>query len=398
MKGIWSGDVVMQDDTAIAYYTSVNHSPDYFNPGISVAISTDARLETWEKRGPIIDTEFVKDMRDPYLWDEDSGWHMIIGAEYKHGGGLDYWMCPSKTQPDCWEHQEKFISIPYSELDIGSHLWEMPVFEPLGDKHILLVNPVGNEVQKYAEKPTQPIYWTGTWMDGLFTPDYVKPKPMELVPGHLSPVIEREDDGTIVAFGIVDERRSNQAQEDAGWTHIYALPRNWRLMPDGETLGQSPSPRLKKLRGEEILASAKAGELTEVGHGYEIKVNFDPQSDWEKAGLTIAATADGAEKTIIYFDRQLEQIVLDKSASTLSKDDMEGPQILKGDYDIAAFGMPEQMHVFVDGSVVDVFINNAAAFSIRTYPSRSNATYMSIYNPDEKARITDLESWVLGAR
>ncbi len=378
MKGIWSGDVVNgPGGLGIAFYTSVNYSPTLFNPGISMAISDDPELVRWKKVGPLLDRTGVADFRDPYVWVEGKGARMIVGAALGGSGGLAYYRCVDLADRKCWKMQPPFA--PFAKMDVGSEIWEMPVFEKIAeDRYILEANPIGGAVSKYGTPTTRGLYWIGTWDGVAFKPIALKPKMLDLVPGHLSPTIDRDKDGRITAIGIVDERRSPEAQLRAGWAHAFSLPRLWRLMPDGVTLGQSPIPALATLRdaGSAIdRRVAGTGDLPagDLGRTAEIVATFDEPPRSGSYGLTLARSADGREETRIVYDVARQEIVLDKQRSTLSKD-QEGPQVLRGSYDTKAFGVPRRFNVFVDHSMVDVFINDAAAFSFRIYPSLPDAS------------------------
>lgn len=378
MKGIWSGDVVNgPGGLGIAFYTSVNYSPALFNPGISMAISDDSELVRWKKVGPLLDRTGVADFRDPYVWVEGKGARMIVGAALGGSGGLAYYRCADLADRKCWKMQPPIA--PFAKMDVGSEIWEMPVFEKIADdKYILEANPIGGAVSKYGNPTTRGLYWIGTWDGVAFKPSALKPKMLDLLPGHLSPTIDRDKDGRITAIGIVDERRSPEAQQRAGWAHAFSLPRLWRLMPDGLTLGQSPISALATLRdaGSAIdRRVAGTGDLPagDLGRAAEIVATFDEPPRSGSYGLTLARSADGREETRIVFDVARQEIVLDKQRSTLSKD-QEGPQILRGSYDVAAFGVPRRFNIFIDHSMVDVFINDAAAFSFRIYPSLPDAS------------------------
>lgn len=396
MKGIWSGDVIVEGGKTFAYYTSVNHGRSY-NPGISVAVSEDAGLRNWKKLGPVIDTRYVKDFRDPYLWRENGVWHMIIGAALKSGGGLDHYRCTLKRGKTCWEPVRTFSSLPFVKMDVGSVIWEMPVFEDIDGRRVLIVNPIGGKVSKYGDPATRGVYWLGQWTRDQFVPDATRPYNLDVIPGHLSPAVARQPNGKIAAIGIVDERRSPQAQEDAGWAHTFSLPREYFLAGGGKMLGQRPLPALQGLRegpAERVAPQRYRGAtlIFDKGHQAEIKVSFAPDQPGA-FGVIVAASPDGAEATRIVYDRASGSIILDKSKSTLSKD-MEGPQVLRGAYDEGAFGPPTDWHVFVDGSVVDVFIGNGAAFSFRVYPTRHDATRVGIF-AETAADIAKAEIWKL---
>ncbi len=400
MKGIWSGDVIVEDDVGFAFYTSVNHFDRLkaANPGISMAISTDENLLYWEKKGPIINTEHVKDFRDPYLWREDDSWHMIIGAAYEGYGGLDYYVLDLKEQDKGWRHKRQFSDIAYRLLDIGSDIWEMPVFEPLDDEtHVLVVNPIGGDIQKYGEPATRGVYWTGKWENGVFSPNYKEPKMLDIIVGHLSPTVARADDNDLRAIGIVDERRSSQAQENAGWTHTFSLPRRWFLMPDKKTLGQAPAPELGLLR-QSLLREEETLNLSNSATNIDAKTNqYELLLDgieWYTDVLTISLMKNklNGEQTSLSFNNKTGEIRLDKSLSNSNSED-EGPQVLSGNYDADAFGEIEKVRVFVDGSVVDVFINDSAAFSFRVYPSSAESSAISITAEESAVLIGKLALW-----
>lgn len=391
MKGIWSGDVIVAANAGIAFYTSVNHGPsEAYNPGISVAASTDPLLREWQKRGPIIDTRYVEDFRDPYLWEEDGTWHMIIGAAYRGGGGLDYYTCANIADPvNCWEHNRRFSTIPYSQLDVGSIIWEMPVFEPIGEQRLLIVNPIGGDVSKYGDPATRGVYWLGNWHNGQFTPDRAEPQMLDVFPGHLSPTVARLPTGEMVGIGIVDERRTSQSQEDAGWAHTFSLPRTYYLNTAG-VLGQRPLQAMETLRQAPIdvtheLDGSRDQIIGDAGHQFEARLQFSHREGNGPYGVTIMGNPDGSERTMLFYDPVTKEMVLDKSSSSRSGED-EGPQVLREIFDVAAFGEPEEWRIFVDGSVVDVFIGDGAAFSFRTYPSQRNSTQIGVVG--EAGRVT----------
>ena len=399
MKGIWSGDVVTgPGGFAYAFYTSVNHSATFYNPGISLAISDDPGLLSWKKVGPLIDRTGVGDFRDPYVWFEKGETRMIVGAALAGSGGLAYYRCDNLASRSCWKRQPDLA--PFAKMDFGSEIWEMPVFTAIGDgKYILEVNPIGGKVSKYGNPSTRAVYWIGTWDGATFTPDSLQAKKLDLLPGHLSPTVARDASGQLVGIGIVDERRTPEAQLRAGWAHTFSLPRVWRLLPDGKTLGQSPLPALTKLRlpggaAQRRIEGVGRVPVGDLGQSVEILARFDAPPAQGTYGLDIASSSDGAETTRLYYDVDRKEMVLDKQHSTLGKDG-EGPQLLRGAYDDAAFGRPRDFHVFIDHSVVEVFVNDAAAFSFRIYPTRADSTRFGIASSDRVS--VDVQAWPLAA-
>lgn len=398
MKGVWSGHVIAEGDQAFAFYTSVNHGDRLAarNPGIAMATSRDANLRDWTKRGPILDSRAVKDFRDPWLWKDGDDWHMIIGAALETGGGLDHYVLRRDGQAGQWQRRPRFVEPDYRHLDIGSEIWEMPVFVPLGrGVWALVVNPIGGRVSKYGDPATRAVWWTGTWADGLFRPFDRTPRMLDLLPGHLAPTVGFAEDGTARAIGIVDERRTPASQLRAGWANAFSLPRAWWLMPDGRTLGQRPAPELAALRGTALLdeATALGTEPRVLASGvpaYELEIDLGPVP----AALTIdvLASPDGRETTRLVFD-PAGTVGVDKTRSSIAPED-EGPQRLQAPYDSAAFGRMRSVRVFVDGSVIEAFVNDAAAFAVRSYPSLSGSHQLRISAAGAKTH-PNLRLWPL---
>jgi len=394
MKGIWSGDVVVDNGTAHAFYTNVNHSGPY-NPGISHATSSNGRLENWTKLGPVIDREVVADFRDPYLWKEGMTWHMIIGAKLTSGrGGLEYY---TSSDLNNWTRQSQFTTLDYNQVAPAQSLWEMPVFESIGNgKHILIVNPIPGPGH------TRAVYWTGVWSGGLFTPDYTQPKNLDVIHGHLSPTVARNTNGQLVGMGIVDERWDSQAQLDAGWCHTFSLPRVYTLLADGQTLGQSPAPELQTLRiaGTAItqtnLSVSGTQKIQAKGQAMELIVELNPNTAGDKYGVNFLVSDDGQEITRLYYDAVNKQVVLDKLNSSLSPRSFERLSFTE-DYDETAFGKPEKFHIFLDHSAIDVFINGKAAFSNRIYPTMVSSNGVELYSDGGSTTFTSVQSYLLGA-
>jgi sucrose-6-phosphate hydrolase SacC (GH32 family) len=404
MKGIWSGHVIADGGKAFAFYTSVNHGARLAasNPGIAMAVSEDADLRTWRKLGPILNTSEVKDFRDPFLWKDGDTWHMLIGAALPTGGGLEYLVLKPAEKGATWQRQRRFMEPGYRMLDPGSEIWEMPVFERLSERAwILVVNPVGGKVSKYGDPATRALYWIGEWSEGLFKPHFREPKHLDIVPGHLAPTVGRAADGRMRAIGIVDERRSPSAQERAGWANVFGLPRIWSLLPDQKTLGQAPAPELQALRGErrffqeELKPDAEPMHVSNSSGAYELQVDFDPaQLSAGQLLIDVLASPDRREFTRLGFDPAQGRVTVDKSSSTLATDG-EGPQQMAGDYASDAFGPMRTLRVIVDGSVIEVFINDAAAYAVRSYPSLAASTQVRLAVMGRQTTAVQVQLWPL---
>jgi sucrose-6-phosphate hydrolase SacC (GH32 family) len=114
-------------------------------------------------------------------------------------------------------------------------------------------------------------------------------------------------------------------------------------------------------------------------------------------GLAVSVSPDAQEITRIYFDDG--DIVIDKTSSSTNFSHEEAV-LLRAPYDVAAFGRPETFHVFVDHSVIDVFINDAAAFSNRIYPTLTDgdtalSTGILLHSGSGETTFTQVDVWPL---
>lgn len=393
-KGIWSGDVFIKDSKAYAFYTSVNHTSE-FNPSISLAVSDTNNLQNWSKLGPLFDKGTALDMRDPYLWEDNGKYHMLVGAKLSTGGGLVYYTSNDLLN---WSKLDNFSTIDYSEMDIYSNIWEMPVFEKLIDEtYILVVNPIGNSVSKNDEiNPTRPVYWTGSWNGRQFSPYFSEPKNLDIIPGYLAPSVSRSAEDKLVAIGIVDERRSAIESISSGWSQALSIAREWYLMGDGLSIGQIPSENLVSLRREKLVDqtnwSFEGTEFLGNSRTLEAIIEFEVSLSNEIYGLILGANSDGSESTKLTYHVATQELTLDRTTSSLNSNvnNEKRTEVV----DIDTYGVPTKFHVFIDHSVVNVFINDAVATSFRIYPSLGDSDSLGVFS-DSSLVVNRAQLWQL---
>ena len=124
----------------------------------------------------------------------------------------------------------------------------------------------------------------------------------------------------------------------------------------------------------------------------ELCIDFYPK-DATKFGVIIGKNPAGTEQTSIYFDLNMQELVIDQTRSSLR----EGiPQRIRKDkYSVKKDEEKINLHLFIDGSVVEGFINNEDAFTTRVFPLYENSTQIEIFsdgkNSEVKADIWQLE-------
>jgi sucrose-6-phosphate hydrolase SacC (GH32 family)/uncharacterized protein YjdB len=428
-KGIWSGNVVVDNNKAHAFYTTVNHDNpgiNEFDPGVAWSTSTESNsnFEHWQHKGGVIDKNTpnpggINDFRDPYVWKQDNVWHMLIGADLAgdNNAGLEHYTTTNIDSGNWVRASAPFSSVAFSSMNsMGANIWEMPVFEYIGThngqaKYVLVASPIGGNMQKNSAPYVRSVYWTGTWNAsaangaGQFTPDYSTPKFLDVIHGHVSPTITRDGNNNLVAVGIVDERTNATFQNSLGWAHTFGLPRAWTLLSDGQTLGQVPVAAMTNLRNGSPASIANqnvSGEttLSASGNQVEIVAEVNTAQVGSSYGFIISASPgpNRDESTRIYYDG--DNVVIDKSNSTNFPNApynqfMEEMGSYSGEYDETAFGVPQRWRIFIDHSVVSVFINDKAVFENRIYPSRSDSTQIALFSTGGTTQFTSVDVYQL---
>ena len=395
-NGIWSGHAVIDDDgiPTIIYTTGGEKM------GVGIAFPKDPNdptLTNWIKYqgNPVIwgqPNGFTRtDLRDEYVWKEGDTWYMIIGfgvvANSDEKGAV---LLYKSTDLKKWNFVHTMFEGNPS-IDDSGIFWEMPVFWKYGDKYILLVNKV-----PHNGVPARAMYWSGNFVDEKFVPDNVTPRNLEVVNRLLSPSVSYDKDGNITAIAIIPDEIGSRAAYKHGWTHLYSIPRIWNIK-DG-IIKQSAHPALKQLRGEQnsipqtIVKEKVPLRISRNDQQLEAKVTIYPKASKE-FGFILHRNADNSEYTKIYYDALKEEIVIDQTHSSLKEDIPLNIRTGKYKLDLSK---PIDFHLFIDGSVVEIFINGEDVLTTRIFPLKPNSNNLEIFTKgvdiEAKADIWTLNS------
>ena len=389
-RGIWSGHAIIDDQgKPLVVYTGSDGDEN----GVNVAYPKDDALVQWVKdeKNPVIRSKpkqfSRKDMRDPYIWKEGNRWYMIVGyGLVKNGVEKGSLLLYRSEDLRDWQFVHTLFSGDPQNDDSGV-FWEMPVFWKIGGKYILLVNKVPQ-----PEKPAVALYWVGKFENERFVPDDQIPKRLELVNRLLSPSVTLDEKGRTVAIAIIPDETSARAQLQQGWTHLYSIPRIWSLK--NNTLVQKPIPELAALRGEHTTIAAGNIEgskmLTDGKRQVEFVLKLKPV-DCKKFGVIIGKNENGCEYTKFYYDFDSQKMVVDSRHS--SANPLIPKDVREGMFSLTP-GQEVDLHVFIDGSVVEVFINDAA-FATRLFPQDENSNVIELFSEGGKLQINKGDLWVL---
>lgn len=374
----FSGCASVDGEKPLIYYTSVGDGERNSRTGAQqwCAYSEDDMV-TWKKyeKNPIITKDIhggleVLEWRDPFVWKGEKGWYMVLGACVEEkGAALLYY---SEDQLS-WA----FIRILARSERNEENIWECPNYFKLGDKAFLVVSPNG-----------APRYFMGREeKDCEFIPEGEGVMDHSGWDGFYAPNSFIDDKNRRIMIGWLTENSRGDLQIP-GWQGVQSLPRV--LGYDGGELTMTPLPELCCLRGakEEEAALLLDGEWKAKtrGRALELLFTLDASSMSGRFELEVLACEDHRERTCIWYEKEEDRVTLYRAESNLEGVTKTNPLSFCKTH---LTDGKVNFHVFVDHSVIEVFVNEREAISSRVYPSQDDST--GVYLRGEKAFITGLQ-------
>lgn len=371
-KGCWSGCVFTDDELTGGkpniFYTGV----DYARAMISQAKPLDDDLLTWHKatNNPVVNGRpdgLSDDFRDCYVFRNGDNLYMIVGTS-KNGVGATTLHRYNKATGS-WSNDGSIFFAGTNASSTGT-FWEMPNITNIGDKWLFTTTPLGMSLG------VRTLYWTGSInADGTFSPDSNMPKTLEMSGfskdgyGLLSPTIFKKGDKTLL-LGIVPDKLPAEENYKMGYAHTYSLPREITLDDKGN-LVQKPYSGLEAMRtktayGKTNFTLSGTQDLSPVeGRTLELSSTFVAGSG--DMGFTFFG--DGNKQVTLTYSTVKNTVKLDMSGINRIFND----GAFNGVYQTALStaipaGQEAKLTVYVDHSIVDIFVNDTYAASVRIFP------------------------------
>jgi beta-fructofuranosidase len=281
-----------------------------------------------------------------------------------------------------------------------------PYFWPLGDRHILLYfsHMSGGQALLGDYDTERQVFVPTSHHDFNFGP--YGPAGV-----HAPSAAPDGQGGVVVIFNM------NPGKPTEGWNQIMTLPRRLTLIGQ-DALGVEPAGDIESLRGErvhvgrtalpanqEVVLGGVQGNTLELLA--EIEDNGAPLVE-----LNVLRAPDKQEYTRIAFYRErgyrdwdrytgkpldelqrvvYSQISIDTSRSSqlpdaLSRAPETAPVLLKRNE-------PLQLRVFLDRSVVEVYVNGVQCLAVRVYPGRAESVGVSLRAQGREAVLRSLDAW-----
>jgi beta-fructofuranosidase len=401
----YSGATLVEDDRVIAMY----HGTE---AGNMVAVSKDPLLLNWEKVSsqPVIPLKMPDGSAPPYrvfdpcIWKEGGMYYALSGGQLPIGPRKK--LLPAdflfrSADLASWEYLHPFVENDRYSLDGDDGA--CPYFWPIGDRHMLLYfshASGGKYVLGDYDKQRQKLVVAdgGNFNHGPVDPGGV----------HAPSATPDGKGGLIAIFNM------NPAKPTQGWNQIMTLPMRLTLAPPdaADPVRIEPAGNLTSLRGEHQrlehldLPANQEVVLDRVrGNAIELAAELLPKGA-DVIELNVLRSPGSEEYTRISIypqggyrrhetprrgDAREGMIVLDNArSSVLAQAQSRPPEqarfILEKDE-------PIRLRVFIDRSVVEVFVNDRQFAAVRVYPDRDDSIGVSLRARGRSARLASLDAW-----
>lgn len=397
----FSGSTLAEDDRVIAIYHGIK-------AGTMVAVSDDPLLLNWKKvtgnaviplpkRGQ---DPLPYNIFDPCIWKKDGMYYALTAGRLPEGPDgkplRAEFLHRSKNLAE-WEYLHPFIENDRYGLvgDDGA----CPYFWPIGDRHMLLhfSHMSGGKylLGNYDKERDKFVVTHGSDFNfGSVNPCGV----------HAPSACPDGKGGIIVIFNM------NPGKQTQGWNQIMSLPRRLTLIgPD--LLGIEPAGDIESLRtdhrhvnattlpaNQELVMENIGGKAMEIVA--EVNTRGAPMVE-----MNVLRSPNREEFTRIAFFQNRgyrnrgqhgyggrDSIVcIDSSYSSClpdvqSRPPENAPVLLKKKENL-------KLRVFVDRSIVEVFVNGRQCLGMRVYPGREDSIGVSLRAQGRDAELVSLDAW-----
>jgi len=420
-RAVFSGSTLVEENRVIAMY----HGTE---AGNMVALSDDPLLLNWKKvTGKAViplksRTGFPLpySVFDPSIWKKDGIYYSLsAGRSPKGPGGRQVgigYLFRSKDLEN-WEYLHEFVENDRFTL-IGDD-YACPYFWPIGDRYIMpFFSHMSGGQYLLGDYDTKRDKFVATHA-GKFNFGPASPSGV-----HAPSATPDGKGGVIIIFNM------NPGKPTGEWNQIMTLPRRLTLIGN-DTLMQEPAGDIESLRYAKqevksmILPANKEIVFQNIkGDAMEIDLEIDPKdvpmlelnvlrspnkeeftriSFMKGRGMSAGRNYRFGEVAVLQTERQTSPrvpftppvreslITIETSYSSLHPDVRArgaetGSLTLKN-------GETLKLRVFIDKSVVEVFVNGKQALAVRVYPSRKDAIGVSLRSQGQDSELKKMEAW-----
>ena len=420
----YSGGALVEKDRVIAVYHGTK-------VGNMVAVSHDPLLLNWEKLTgkPVIpfagedEPPLPYGIYDPCIWKKEGMYYYLTGGILPHPPSGNHiranFLFRSKDLVN-WKYLHQFV-----EGDLFTRVGDdgsCPYFFPIGDRHILLIYSHLSGGQYLLGDYDQKSDKFMAAAHGLFNFGPSNPS------GVHAPSATPDGKGGIIVIFNMNPGKTN-ASKDAFINkllgQIMTLPRRLTLDKSND-LRMEPAGDIESLRfkhqhiGKTVLPANQEVLLEQIeGNAMELMIELDPKeapmveinvlrspykeeftriSFFNKRGFKYQKPSPNLNSAVNVMSSALatpirhESVIsIDTSYSSIlpeviSRAPESAPVLIETNERL-------QLRIFIDRSVVEVFVNKKQCLAVRVYPGRKDSTGISLRAQGQDADLSYLDCW-----
>lgn len=370
--GCFSGSAIQVGERVYVVYTGARESSpelatirdgsDKIQESQCLAWSDDPALLKWTKDPqPIVPLPpagmKITGFRDPSAWKQGDWYYMTVGSGIAKVGGcvLLYRSRDLKS----WEYMLELISGSWNGKPTANpcddgEMWECPEFFALDGGYVLIYSTLGK------------VFWlSGVLDEATMKFQSMKTGLLDLY-AFYAPKTQLDVRGRRILWGWIPERRTEAAMRGAGWSGMMSLPRvmnldkdgtvRLRTLPETATLRAGVVPQEKARPGVRSVLRNASGEV--ICSGIKGKT-FD-----------FTLSTDSVELLHVSYSAEKHAFVADGKDIMLEANDVP------------------ILHVFVDGSVIELNVSERIGYTKRFYHSGSTAPDILVRTHENETKLT----------
>ncbi len=408
-RACFSGSAYVEEDRVIAFY----HGTE---AGSMAAISGDPLLLNWEKVSgraviPVSDPSgfpLPYSVYDPCIWKRDSVYYALLAGRVNEGPGgrpVPTAYLFRSIDLEHWQYMHPFVENDRFTM-IGDD-YACPYFLPIGNRYILpFYSHMSGGQYLLGDYDTKRHKFVVT-NHGKFNFGPSGPAGV-----HAPSATSDGKGGVIIIFNM------NPGMATQGWDQIMSLPRRLTLISSDEigiepagdietlrynhkhldamTLPANKEIRLKNIRGNAMEISAEI-DLKDASM-FEMNVLESPGKEEYTTISILPGRGYGSGRN--YWRGPGAQPAISPTPGLVSLQTTHA-SILPGALARAAetaqvpLGPAEtvKLRIFIDRSVVEVFVNGKQCIAARVYPGRDDSIGVSLLSQGGSSELMSLDAW-----
>lgn len=391
-EGCFTGTAAVEEGRVAILYTGVcKASPDDatikdatppLRESQCLAIASDPDLKSWTKvSAPVIAAPprglQVNGFRDPSPWRQEDEWYLVAACGIPNAGGAV--LLYRSHDLHNWEYmhilsqRDRSGDAAFDPLDPWE-VWECPEFFALGGWNVLIFSTGGK------------TYWQSGKLDEKTMHFHVEQAGIVDYGSFYAAKTQLDKAGNRILWGWITESRPQAEYKAAGWAGMMSLPRVLSVDDSGR-LQLKFAPEIAQLRGHGQSLNATTDDGSNQRQIQVMRVNAccgevrcAARRSAEPFELRLAGdNADEPWLVIEYDPHHAGQILIDARPLSLS---LGNDEVL-------------EFHAYVDGSVIELLVNQNLAWTKRFYPAGKTAQDLRLQWKGSTAALAALEVWQL---